>query len=164
MPLYPEIPAKSIRFFESQTGHSWNFINFVMIAAFSLLPDISDSGAFSSSLRFGFNNQWFDDDFLPFRDVINEYYAKAISKKIKSTFKAKGEGGKPVASSLSYGYLKDSEDKNEWVIDEVAAPIVRRIFRMTLEGYGPYQIAAQLSSEHIPVPAYHQAQLGVGLW
>lgn len=44
------------------------------------------------------------------------------------------------------------------MIDEVAAPIVRRIFRMTLEGYGPYQIAAQLSSEHIPVPAYHQAK------
>ena len=106
----------------------------------------------------------FDDDFLPFRDVINEYYAKDISKKIKSTFKAKGESGKHVASSPPYGYLKDSEDKNKWVIDEVAAPIVRRIFRMTLEGYSPFQIAAQLSSEHIPVPVYHQAQLGVGLW
>ena len=106
----------------------------------------------------------FDDDFLPFRDVINEYYAKDISKKIKSTFKAKGESGKHVASSPPYGYLKDSEDKNKWVIDEVAAPIVRRIFRMTLEGYGPYQIAKRLSEEHIPVPAYHQAKLGVGLW
>ncbi len=106
----------------------------------------------------------FDDDFLPFRDVINEYYAKDISKKIKSTFKAKGESGKHVASSPPYGYLKDSEDKNQWVIDEVAAPIVRRIFRMTLEGYGPYQIATQFTAEHIPIPAYHQAQLGVGLW
>ena len=57
MPLYPEIPAKSIRFFESLPGHCWNFVDFVMIAAFSLLPDISDSNAFSSSLRFGFNNQ-----------------------------------------------------------------------------------------------------------
>lgn len=106
----------------------------------------------------------FDDDFLPFRDVINEYYAKDISKKIKSTFKAKGESGKHVASSPPYGYLKDSEDKNKWVIDEVAASNVRRIFRMTLEGYGPYQIATQLTAEHIPIPAYHQAQLGVGLW
>ncbi len=106
----------------------------------------------------------FDDDFLPFRDVINEYYAKDISKKIKSTFKAKGESGKHVASSPPYGYLKDSEDKNKWIIDEVAAPIVRRIFRMTLEGYGPYQIATQFTAEHIPIPAYHQAQLGVGLW
>ena len=106
----------------------------------------------------------FDDDFLPFRDVINEYYAKDISKKIKSTFKAKGESGKHVASSPPYGYLKDSEDKNQWVIDEVAAPIVRRIFRMTLEGYGPYQIATQFTAEHIPIPAYHQAQSGVGLW
>ena len=65
----------------------------------------------------------YDDDFLPFRDVINEYYAKDISKKIKSTFKAKGESGKHVASSPPYGYLKDSEDKNKWVIDEVAAPV-----------------------------------------
>ena len=105
-----------------------------------------------------------DDDFLPFRDVINEYYAKDISKKIKSTFKAKGESGKHVASSPPYGYLKDSEDKNKWVIDEEAAPIVRRIFRMTLEGYGPYQIATQFTAEHIPIPAYHQAQLGMGLW
>ena len=106
----------------------------------------------------------FDDDFLPFRDVINEYYAKDISKKIKSTFKAKGESGKHVASSPPYGYLKDNGDKNQWVIDEVAAPIVRRIFRMTLEGYGPYQIATQFTTEHIPIPACHQAQLGVGLW
>ena len=97
----------------------------------------------------------FDDDFLPFRDVINEYYAKDISKKIKSTFKAKGESGKHVASSPPYGYLKDSGDKNQWIIDEEAVPIVRRIFRMTLEGYGPYQIATQFTAEHIPIPAYH---------
>ena len=96
--------------------------------------------------------------------MFNEYYAKDISKKIKSTFKAKGESGKHVASSPPYGYLKDSGDKNQWIIDEVAAPIVRRIFRMTLEGYGPYQIAKQLTAEHIPIPAYHQSQLGVGLW
>ena len=105
-----------------------------------------------------------DDDFLPFRDVINEYYAKDISKKIKFTFKAKGESGKHVASSPPYSYLKDGADKNQWVIDQVAAPIVRRICRMTLEGYGPYQIANQLSAEHIPIPAHHQSQLGVGLW
>ena len=103
----------------------------------------------------------FDDDFLPFRDIINEYYAKDISKKIKSNFKAKGESGKHVAGSPPYGYLKDSEDKNQWIIDEVATLIVRRIFRMTLEGYGPYQIVTQFTAEYIPIPAYHQAQLGV---
>ena len=54
----------------------------------------------------------FDDDFLPFRDVINEYYAKDINKKIKSTFKAKGESGKHIVSSPPYSYLKDSEDKD----------------------------------------------------
>ncbi len=88
----------------------------------------------------------FDDDFLPFRDVINEYYAKDISKKIKSTFKAKCESGKHVASSPPYGYLKDSGDKNRWVIDEVAAPIVRRIFRMTYEPYkAVYDMSKSLS-------------------
>ncbi len=67
----------------------------------------------------------FDDDFLPFRDVINEYYAKDISKKIKSTFKAKGESGKHVAGSPPYGYLKDSGDKNQWLIfEDTHTPII----------------------------------------
>ncbi len=100
----------------------------------------------------------FDDDFLPFRDVINEYYAKDISKKIKATFKTKGESGKHVASSPPYCYLKDSGDKNKWIVDEEAAPIVRRIFRMTLEGYDPFQIAAQLTAANIPIPVCHQAR------
>ena len=74
-------------------------------------------------------------------------------KTIKATFKAKGESGKHVASSPPYCYLKDSGDKNKWIVDEEAAPIVRRIFRMTLEGYGPFQIAVQLTAANIPIPA-----------
>lgn len=104
-----------------------------------------------------------DDDFTPFRNIMNEWYARDTSKKIKSTFQAKGQAGKHVASSPPYGYLKSPQDKEKWIVDEVAAAIVRRIFRMTMEGYGPYQIAQKLSEERIPIPAYHQAQLGVGL-
>ena len=64
-----------------------------------------------------------DDDFLPFRNIMNEWYAKDTSKKIRSTFKAKGNSGKHVASTTPYGYLKDPEDKNHWIIDEEAAQV-----------------------------------------
>lgn len=104
-----------------------------------------------------------DDDFTPFRNIMNEWYARDTSKKIKSTFQAKGQAGKHVASSPPYGYLKSPQDKEKWIVDEEAAAIVRRIFRMTMEGYGPYQIAQKLTEDRIPIPAYHQAQLGVGL-
>lgn len=105
-----------------------------------------------------------DDDFLPFRNIMNEWYAKDTSKKIRSTFKAKGDSGKHVASATPYGYLKDPADKNRWIIDEEAAKVVRRIFKMTLEGMGPYQISCVFKKERIPVPAYHMQQMGIGLW
>lgn len=105
-----------------------------------------------------------EDDFTPFRNIMNEWYARDTSKKIRSTFQAKGNAGKHVASSPPYGYLKSPEDKEKWIVDEEAAAVVRRIFRMTMEGYGPYQIASKLSEEHIPIPAHHQTQLGVGLF
>lgn len=104
-----------------------------------------------------------EDDFTPFRNIMNEWYARDTSKKIKSTFQAKGNAGKHVASSPPYGYMKSPEDKETWIVDEEAAAIVRRIFRMTMEGYGPYQIAKKLSEEKIPIPGYYQAQRGLGL-
>lgn len=85
-----------------------------------------------------------DDDFTPFRNIMNEWYARDTSKKIKSTFKAKGKSGKHVASTTPYGYLKDKDDPNVWIVDEEAAVVVRRIFHMTMDGYGPYQIAKAL--------------------
>ncbi len=104
-----------------------------------------------------------DDDFTPFRNIMNEWYARDTSKKIRSTFLAKGNAGKHVASAPPYGYLKSAEDKDKWIVDEEAAAVVRRIFRMTIEGFGPYQIAKKLSENKIPIPRYHQAQLGLGL-
>lgn len=104
-----------------------------------------------------------EDDFTPFRNIMNEWYARDTSKKIKSTFQAKGNAGKHVASSPPYGYMKSPEDKETWIVDEEAAAIVRRIFQMTIEGYGPYQIAKKLSEEKIPIPGYYQAQRGLGL-
>ena len=105
-----------------------------------------------------------DDEFTPFRNIMNEWYARDTSKKIRSAFKAKNLAGKHTSSSVPYGYLKSEDDKNLWVVDPIAAPIVRRIFQMTLEGKGPYQIAQILSAEHIEVPAYYHQKLGIGLW
>ncbi|MBR5970979.1 MAG: recombinase family protein, partial [Lachnospiraceae bacterium] len=82
-----------------------------------------------------------EDEFTPFRNILNEYYARDTSKKIRATFNAKGKAGKHVASSTPYGYMKDPEDKNHWIIDEEAAEVVRRIFQMTKEGVGPFCIA-----------------------
>lgn len=104
-----------------------------------------------------------EDDFTPFRNIMNEYYARDTSKKIKSVFRAKGMSGKHVSSCPPYGYLKSAEDKNLWLVDEEAAAIVRRIFRMTIEGYGPYQIAQRMEAEKVEIPAYHLQKHGAGL-
>ncbi|MCD8150411.1 MAG: recombinase family protein [Clostridiales bacterium] len=104
-----------------------------------------------------------EDDFTPFRNIMNEYYARDTSKKIKSVFQAKGRAGKHVASNPPYGYLKDEHDPNRWVIDEEAAAVVRRIYKMTLDGMGPYQVCTALEADKVEMPGYHQQKLGVGL-
>ena len=105
-----------------------------------------------------------DDDFTPFRNIMNEWYARDTSKKIKSTFKAKGKSGKHVASTTPYGYLKDKDDPNVWIVDEEAAVVVRRIFHMIMDGYGPYQIAKALKEDKVEIPAVHMAKKDAGLW
>ena len=104
-----------------------------------------------------------DDDFTPFRNIMNEWYARDTSKKIKSTFLAKGNAGKHVASSCPYGYLKDEHDGNHWIVDPEAAAIVRQIFAWTIEGFGPYQIASLLKEKKVEIPAVHMARFGQGL-
>ena len=104
-----------------------------------------------------------DDDFTPFRNIMNEWYARDTSKKIKSVFKAKGMSGKHVASSCPYGYLKDEKDGNHWIIDEEAAEVVRRIFRLTIEGHGPYQISRILEEAQIEIPSVHMARYNQGV-
>ena len=103
-----------------------------------------------------------EDDFTPFRNIMNEWYARDTSKKIRSTFQAKGKSGKHLTGAVSYGYLWN-ENRTQWVVDEEAAAVVRRIFAMTMEGKGPYQIAQILSAEKIEIPGVHLARHGEGL-
>lgn len=104
-----------------------------------------------------------EDDFTPFRNIMNEWYARDTSRKIQSTFRSKGESGKHTASSPPYGYIKDEKDKDKWIVDEKAAQIVRRIFNLTMQGNGPYRIAKILEAEKVDIPAYHQQKLEYGL-
>ena len=105
-----------------------------------------------------------DDDFTPFRNIMNEYYARDTSKKIRSTFAAKGRSGKHVASTTPYGYVKDPLDHNHWLVDEEAAQVVRRIFQLTVDGYGPYQISRILANDKVEIPAVQMAKHDAGLW
>ena len=103
-----------------------------------------------------------DDDFTPFRNIMNEFYARDTSRKIRSVFKSKGMSGKHLTGTVIYGYLWD-ETREHWLVDEEAAEVVRRIFALTLAGYGPYQIAGKLSADQIEIPAVHLARFNEGV-
>ena len=103
-----------------------------------------------------------DDDFTPFRNIMNEFYARDTSRKIRSVFKSKGMSGKHLTGTVIYGYLWD-EKREHWLVDEEAAEVVRRIFSLTMEGYGPYQISKLLSEAKVEIPAVHLARFHEGV-
>lgn len=97
------------------------------------------------------NNQA-ESDFTPFLNIMNEWYARDTSKKVKSVMKAKGESGKTLTTILPYGYMKNPDNSNEWLVDEEAAEVVRKTYNLCLEGYGTSQIAKILEREKILTP------------
>ena len=80
------------------------------------------------------------NEFAPFLNIMNEWYLRDLSRKQKTAIRIKGESGKPTTNCAIYGYKKDPENKYHWLIDEEAAAVVRRIFRLTIEGKGPYDM------------------------
>lgn len=103
-----------------------------------------------------------EDDFTPFRNILNEWTARDTSKKIKAVYRAKGLSGKRTINYAIYGYQKDPQDKSKWLIDPEAAAVIRRIYAMTIDGIGPHNIAKILSEEKVYSPSYYLAQKGVG--
>ena len=102
-------------------------------------------------------------EFAPFLNIMNEWFVRDTSKKIKAVLKSRGSSGNAHTSNIPpYGYLKDPENPDHWIIDEEAAEVVRRIYRMTIEGKGPYQIARELSEEKIERPSYYLGKKGLG--
>ncbi len=100
-----------------------------------------------------------EDDFTPFKNIMNEYYAKDISKKRRIVNKMKGNTGVPL-SPPPYGYIKNPDDPRFWVVEPEAAEVVRRIYRMALEGYGLAETAAQLAADGVVNPTYYWRSRG----
>lgn len=99
-------------------------------------------------------------DLVPMQDLFNEWHAKNTSQKVRNVFKSKGMSGAPLTTNPPYGYLKDPERKNGWVIDEDAAKTVRQIFAWCVDGLGPTQIAKRLKAAKVPTPTEHWSNIG----
>ena len=109
------------------------------------------------------NEDQSSSEFAPFLNIMSEWYLRDCSRKVKTALRVKGtEGSSHLTSNVIYGYKKDPENPKHWIIDEEAAAVVRRIYRMTISGMGPWNIARVLSEECIERPSYYLAQRGLG--
>ena len=101
------------------------------------------------------------NDFTPFRNIINEWYCRDVSKKIKASMKARAASGKHLTGFAPYGYTKSPADKNQWLIDESVAPVVRDIFQMFISGLNSQQIADELNRRKLLPPREYKQSLGL---
>ena len=101
-----------------------------------------------------------ENDLTPFKNVFNEWYAKDTSKKIRAVFKAKGNSGKHLTTNPPFGYIKDPNDKDKWIIDEEAAATIRRIFQMFVDGVRMPEIARKLTEENVETPQLYNIHRG----
>ena len=99
-------------------------------------------------------------DLVPMQDLFNEWHAKNTSQKVRNVFKSKGMSGAPLTTNPPYGYLKDPENKNGWIVDEEAAKTVRQIFAWCVDGLGPTQIAKRLKAAKVSTPTEHWSNIG----
>ena len=102
-----------------------------------------------------------DNDFTPFRNLFNDFYARDTSKKIRAVMRSKGNAGEHLCTNPPYGYIKDPADKKRWIVDEEAAAVVKRIFDLCIAGKGPMQIAKMLTADKVlTVKAYYAKRDG----
>ena len=97
---------------------------------------------------------------VPMQDLFTEWHAQNTSQKVRNVFKSKGMSGAPLTTNPPFGYLKDPEDKNSWIVDEDAAKIVRQIFAWCVDGLGPTQIAKRLKAAKVLTPTEHWLSIG----
>ena len=102
-----------------------------------------------------------DNDVAGIKNWFNEFFAKDTSRKIRAVQKAKGEQGIPLTTNVPFGYRKDPEDRTKWGVDEAAAPVVKRIFKLCMEGRGPMQIAKLLQTEQVLNPTAYKRREGI---
>lgn len=101
-----------------------------------------------------------EDDFMPFRNILAEWHARDTSRKIRAIFGARTAAGNHVTGALPYGYLHDPNDRQKWIVDEEAAPVVKRIFQGVIEGKYLAKIAEELTADKILTPAAHWRAIG----
>ncbi len=99
-------------------------------------------------------------EMMPFHNIFNEWYAAQTSKKIRAVWQSKSDNGKRVSANIPFGYVKDSENSEQWLIDEPAAKVVRKIYALCLAGRGPSQIARLLEKEQVLVPSAYYESIG----
>ena len=99
-------------------------------------------------------------DLVPMQDLFNEWHAKNTSQKVRNVFKNKGMSGVPLTTNPPFGYMKNPDDKKEWMIDEEAAKVVRRIFALCVDGFGPTQIAKKLKADKVMTPTEYWNSIG----
>jgi len=103
-----------------------------------------------------------EDDFIPFREIMAEFYARDTSRKVKSVLTAKGKSGKPTINSPPYGFIKDPNDKYKWLVDEPATAVVHRIFQLAMDGMGIHTIARMLAEDKVERPSHYHGRQGNG--
>ena len=97
-----------------------------------------------------------DNEFVPFVNIINEYYVRDGSKKVRTSLRLKGESGEHLTTIPPYGYVKDPDNSEHWLVDPEAAQVVKRIFSLCMDGNGPTQIARMLKEDHMLTPTVYQ--------
>ena len=110
------------------------------------------------------SNDQNSNEFAPFLNIMNEWCLRDLSRKQRTAIRIKGESGKPTTNIAIYSYKKDPEDKFHWLIDAEAAAVVRRIFRLNIEGHGPYEIARMLYEDQVEPPCVYLGKRGIGFW
>jgi len=126
-----------------------------------LLEKFRESGVRFIAVNDGVDTDKGMDDFTPFRNIINEWVARDTSRKIRAINDARTKAGKHVTGAIPYGYLHDPNDRQQWILDEDAAPIVARIFQSVVDGKNLNQIAAALAADGIYTPSAHWRKLGI---
>ena len=99
-------------------------------------------------------------DLVPMQDLFNEWHAKNTSDKVRKVMQSKGMSGKPLTTNPPFGYMKNPDNKDEWIVDEPAAKIVRKIFDLCVAGLGPTQIAKRLKAEKVLTPTEYWNSIG----
>ena len=134
--------------------------NYIMVGYYTEIL-FEQAGIRFIAVNDGVDNEHDSDEFTPFRNIINEWYARDTSKKVKAVLRAKGTSGKHLSAIPPYGYKKDPIDKSKWIIDEEAAEIVKEVFALYLSGKNTNEIAEMLNARKVDSPLIHFEKNGM---